>query len=501
MTDAPSPSASRHMDRLSDLPAVLATAWIAALLAYTVAGRILFPYDLEWMEGGMLVHAWRVLHGQALYVDPTSDFIPFIYPPLYHWLTAAAGAVFGFGYAPARAISIIGSVVAAAGATVATRQEGARWGLSFAAAGLYLSTFEDTGAFFDLVRIDGLFMALTIGALVAGRSAAWRTSGLLLTLAFATKHNAAAFGLPILLWSHRHHGRAAARQFVLWSVGPALAFTLLVTLFEGDQLYLTYILGVPADHGFVASRFFWLAQKESFLALPMTTTALAAVGVLALLDRRQGSLRLAPGTQYWLWNGTLAIVLSAVMRGHQGGYMNVLMPGIWALSVGGVLALEQLRRRYPHRAVVFLVPLLVAGQLVYEDWDPERYRATAEDVEAGDRYVEEVAAIDGEVLTPWSPWIAVQAGKAPTFHLIGLWDINHDDGPLVDQVAPIAADIEAHRWVAIAVMSEKNMPPGTKKYYRRGKAIGVGGPKLRPKTGWRVKPRNFWRPKPADPQP
>jgi len=497
VTDATAPTEVRGLARFSDVPAVLATAWIIGLLAYTVAGRLWFPYDLEWMEGGVLVHAWRVVQGQSLYVYPSSDFVPFIYPPLYHWLVAAAGSVFEFGYAPARAISITGTALAAVAATLAARQEGVRWGLSIAAAGLYLSTFEDTGAFFDLVRIDGLFMALTVGALVAGRATAWRTSGLLLTLAFATKHNAAAFGLPILVWSYRHHGMAAARQFALWSITPALTFTLLVTLLEGDQLYLTYILGVPADHGFVFSRFAWGAQKESFLALPLTTLALAVVGVLALTDRRQAPTRLAAGSQYWLWNGGLAFLLSAVMRGHQGGYLNVLMPGLWALSLGGILALEAIRRRFPHRMVVFAVPLLVAGQLVYEDWDPERFRASADDHSAGARYVEEVAAIGGEVLAPWSPWIAVQAGKAPAFHLIGLWDINHAGGPLVDYVAPITNDMEQHRWTAIAVMSERNMPTGVKKFYKRKEAIGVGGPKLKPKTGWGVRPRNFWRPKPA----
>ena len=170
--------------------------------------------------------------------------------------------------------------------------------MSIAAAGLYLSTFEDTGAFFDLVRIDGLFMALTVGALVAGRAAAWRVAGVLLTLAFATKHNAAAFGLPILIWSYQVHGRAAAQRFVLWSVVPALTFTILVTALEGDQLYLTYILGVPADHGFVFSRFAWGAHKESFLALPITTVVLGISAALAIRERRRTaqSCPTAPGT-------------------------------------------------------------------------------------------------------------------------------------------------------------------------------------------------------------
>ena len=486
MSDASNASAESGLTRFSDLPAVLATGWIVALLAYTVAGRLFFPYDLEWMEGGVLVHAWRVLNGEALYVYPSSDFVPFIYPPLYHWMVAALGSVFEFGYGPARVLSITGTLLAALAATAAARQEGARWGMSIAAAGLYLSTFEDTGAFFDLVRIDGLFMALTVGALVAGRAAAWRVAGVLLTLAFATKHNAAAFGLPILIWSYQVHGRAAAQRFVLWSVVPALTFTILVTALEGDQLYLTYILGVPADHGFVFSRFAWGAHKESFLALPITTMVLGITAALTIRERRRTASTLSDGTRYWLWNGGLAVLLSAIMRGHQGGYLNVLMPGLWALSVGGVLAIEALRRRVPHRAMVFALPLLVAGQLVYEDWDPDRYRATESDRAAGDRYVQEVAAEEGEVLLPWSPWIAVQAGKAPTFHLIGLWDINHAGGPLVEYVKPIAKDFANHRWASVAVMSEQSMPTGIKKHYQRREAIGAGGPSLKPKTGRRL---------------
>jgi len=493
------PSPAKGADRFSDIPAWAATAWIVGLLLYTVAGRITYPFDLEWMEGGVLLHAWRVFNGEAIYVAPTSEYIPFIYPPLYHWLVAGLGSIFGFGYTVARAISITGTLVAAATATIAARQEGVRWGLAIAAAGLYLSSFEDTGAFFDLVRIDGLFMALTTAALVAGRGSAWRASGILLTLAFATKHNAAAFGLPILIWAYREHGREAAIRFALWSVVPALTFTVLTELLEGDGLFLTYILGVPGTHGFVPRRFFWLAQKEEFLALPLTTVALAAWGGL-LYATRTSRAPLSPGGRYWLWNGALAVLLSAVMRGHQGGYMNVLMPALWALSVGGVVAIERIRTRFPHRAVVWVLPLLVGGQLIYEDWNPERYRTDEQDLQAGEKVVEAVAALEGEVLAPWSPWIAVQAGKKPYFHLIGLWDIDHKHGVLVDAVADIRADVENHRWDHILVMDERMMPAGVKKFYRRREPVVVGGPVLKPKTGWRVKPRNFWRPKVVEPE-
>ena len=49
------------------------------LLLYTVARRVAYPYDLEWMEGGMLVHAWRLMHGETIYPPPSVDFkIPWL---------------------------------------------------------------------------------------------------------------------------------------------------------------------------------------------------------------------------------------------------------------------------------------------------------------------------------------------------------------------------------------------------------------------------------------
>ena len=480
--------------RYSDVPVVLATLGVVVLLVVTIAGRITFPYDLEWMEGGVLLHARRVLRGEGLYVTPTADFIPFIYPPLYHWVVAALGKVFGLSHAVGRAVSVAGTFSAAALAVAAARSEGVRWGLSIAAAGLYLSTFDETGAFFDLVRIDGLFMALTMGALVAGRRCWWRTAGILLTLAFATKHNAALFGLPMLIWAWRHHSRAEAITFAKWSVIPALTFTVLTQLFEGDGLFLTYLLGVPGVHPFHPRRFFWLSQKEELLALP-ATTAMFAVWAGVWWKGRKSTGPLSPGARYWLTNGALAVLLTAIMRGHHGGYMNVLMPALWTLSVAGVVAAEKLRTHFRHPAVAWMLPLIIVGQLSQTVWSPDRYTTTDRDREAGDELVRVLSAEEGELLAPWSPWLLVQAGKEPGFHLIGLWDIDHKYGPLVDEVATVRTDVDAHRWTAIVVMDERQMPPGVKQSYRRREPLLPGGPTLKPKTGWRIRPKNLWRPK------
>ena len=78
-----SDSTHRALRWLADLPMIAMAIGIGALLWRTVSPRLSYPYDLEWMEGGMLLHADRVMQAEPLYVLPSADFIPFIYTPLY----------------------------------------------------------------------------------------------------------------------------------------------------------------------------------------------------------------------------------------------------------------------------------------------------------------------------------------------------------------------------------------------------------------------------------
>ena len=50
---------------------------------YVLCYRYNFPFEIEWMEGGMIAHSARLLEGQAIYTKPSMDFIPFFYTPGY----------------------------------------------------------------------------------------------------------------------------------------------------------------------------------------------------------------------------------------------------------------------------------------------------------------------------------------------------------------------------------------------------------------------------------
>ena len=110
------------------LVAAQALVWLAlalpalyqiALLVEAIAGRVAYPYDLEWMEGGMLHHALRIRLGLGIYVPPSADFIPYLYTPLYPTLLALFGGATGPSYLLGRAVSI-GGLVGIAGTALAS---------------------------------------------------------------------------------------------------------------------------------------------------------------------------------------------------------------------------------------------------------------------------------------------------------------------------------------------------------------------------------------------
>jgi hypothetical protein len=354
--------------------------------------------------------------------------------------------------------------------------------MALAGAGIFLGTWDETGWFFDLLRNDGLLIGLLTWSMVSVRAGWLRAGGLLLVAAFATKHSVALLGLPMLLWLWRVRSWTPALRFATWSVLPAVALTVALSL-EGDGLFLTYLLGVPSAHGFVAARFFPGAAQELWGALPAATLLLGAG--LALHPGKRSA-----GGAYWAVVGACTLLLSMAMRGHHGGFLNVLIPATWVLALGGVLAASALSRSWPR-----LGTAVVVGVLGWQLWDgcpdPSKELPTEADVAAGEAVIARVAAIEGEVFMPHSPWLPHQAGKLPSLPLIALWDIDHAGGPLRPQVATVREAIAARRWAAI-ITARKGLSYGLDEHYKVAETLRHPAGALLPKTGWKVRPKKIW---------
>ncbi len=511
----------RRLLLLAELAVLVLTALVAWETGAAMATRFGADFDLEWMEGATLVTGLRARDGLPFYTVPDADYVPFLYPPVYAWTLGALGKVLPLGYGLGRGVSLLGTLVACAALVTGARDAGARWPLALGTAGLFLSCWAEGGTFYDLVRTDMLSLAPLAWALVLGARpgrCAGLASGLLLALAFATKHHAAMFGVPLVAARWRREGWREALVFGLAAALPALAFTVAMQV-ATDGLFLRFLLEVPAHHGIVAARALpsvgkvalldvgahgdlsWNlgrivtavargeelggAQAELWRALPITTT-------LALLLLGRARERVA-----WIGAFVTALIVAALMRGHVGGYLNVLIPCLWVQSLlPGLLGATPAgpEGSTPSRGARWLpigATLAVASQLWQGRDALTRYVPTDADRVAHARLVEEVRALPGDVLSAHAPWLLVQAGKDPSLALIALWDIDHEGGPFHADAARVPAAMASQRWSAILTPDDK-LGYGLRDHYDRA-PLAVTGPPTR--TGWPIRLRLLWAPK------
>ena len=148
-----------------------ALAGLVAIGAYlfVALSRLTYPFALEWLEGNSLVEVHRILAGQPLYPAPTAGYVPDGYPPLYFAVSAAAARVLGVSYLPLRLVSLLSSLACFALLARLVQRETGSIAAGTGAAGLFAATYFATDTWFDVGRVDSLFLALSIGGLYAAR--------------------------------------------------------------------------------------------------------------------------------------------------------------------------------------------------------------------------------------------------------------------------------------------------------------------------------------------
>lgn len=149
--------------RLATVAVLVGLVGYVLAFLYCAIGRLTFPFDLEWMEGGMITHAARLLRGEPIYARPSTDFVAFFYTPLYARVLAVLSHVTGgLSFALGRSVSLASTLATFAMLFYAARREaGLRAGL--VAVGTYAALFRTCGAFYDLARADSFAIALGLG--------------------------------------------------------------------------------------------------------------------------------------------------------------------------------------------------------------------------------------------------------------------------------------------------------------------------------------------------
>jgi len=388
---------------------VLSGAFIALYLAVALA-RVAFPYELEWMEGGAVDHVRRLLSGQPLYVKPSLEFIPYIYPPLYFEVCAMVCRATDAGFAPMRAVSIAASLGCFVLLFLIVRRETGSASAGLLGAGLFAATYRVSGAWLDLARVDSLFLMLTLASayVLRGGDALWRcaAAGALMTMSFLTKQPAAIVALALVPHEILRRRGLARIAFPVSFAALAAASVALLDARSGGW-FAWYVLDLPRQHALETSMFlgFWIHDIARHIPIA------AGMAVVWLIIGRRGT-----GVSPLFTSSLAAGMLAAAWTGrvHTGGYDNVLLPACAAMALlFGVSAhalVQQAGERSHGRPA--LVHLLCCIQLIALLYDPFEQIPTQADVDAGDQLVQLIGRIPGDVYLPMHGYLPALAGKA-----------------------------------------------------------------------------------------
>lgn len=433
------------------------------LLAIAIAGRLRYPFDLEWMEGGLLHHALRVRAGEPLYPPPSSEFIPYLYTPLYPSLLAALGSVLTLGYALGRAVSVLALVgVAGVAARSLVRTPSGTTedlaprlvGLALAL-GLMSAAYPVVEGWYDLVRADTLLILLVTAPLAVAPAIARRARDAVgvrahlgiaalaaaLAAAYFCKQTAvfyvAAGGAIVLGTAPRKVPTFVAVAGLIGLGGTALAQWLT------DGWFWVYVSEIHRAHDFSWDRFWrsfgnilWRpslpgAAPYPALGAAMSLTVLAGLAATALAYRRTRAVP-AGARPLLLWAPIFALstLVGAIGWGTEFAHFNAYQPAFMhgalaaGAAVGAIAACARALGAIRASTVApYLVALALGAALWQARWQPQRFVPTQADAAAGERLLERVRALPGEVWMPSHPYYLVLAGKRPWVHRMGIKDV------------------------------------------------------------------------------
>lgn len=494
-------SSSRSIITVLKFVAALGAALYIILFAAVALLRITYPYELEWMEGAMADHVGRVMHGLPLYVEPTVDFVPFRYTPLYYYISAAVSGVTGLSLFSMRIVSVVSAFGAFVLLFLFVRRETGKNLPGLLAAALFAAAYPITGAFYDLARIDSLFIFLLLAAAYVFRfypsMRGALIAGLLFGLAFLTKQAAgpvlALLLIPALFTNWRHTLICGFSALIV-AGGASLIYSLAS---DGWYWFYTIELGdnIFPTEGVIASlrKVFVEDLLRNFpIAAPLALAALIDITIREDRRTRWFHLSFAVGL----------IAITFIARIHPGGWTNTLIPAcaaialLFGLAVGRLDAAADTFRSAVRQSALVSLYLLVIVQLAILAYDPGKHLPSDADRTAGQQLIAQIKSIDGDVYLPYHSYYATLAGKRSFAHFQAIRDVwSSPDHPKITRAMTdnIRTAINDRRFNAIILDRDFFIEEVRGNYTESGKIFDRPGVFF-PRAGWAVRPERLYLP-------
>ncbi len=439
------------------LAIALGAAFIVLVLTLSIM-RLLYPYEIEWMEGAMLDHVVRILDGKPIYSAPTIDFIPWLYPPLYYYVVASVAKTVGIGFFAGRIVSFISTLITAGLMGWMVQRITKNRLFAFLTIALYFATYHATGYYFDIVRNDAFFTMVIISIAFIAMRLQMRGKevfiGICFVLAFETRQQAIFFIPSIALWFWLHEkkqGYLFALTAVLW-IGLTLFQLNAIT--HGWSTF--YMFKIPSAK---RADFSIIRMFDAFPNFALGPFAASSIAMVLLILLVRGIKIIFWAIEYGLivLMALAALVAGAMSLGNEGGDRNVMMPFAAFVLPLLPIALNEMRSTRPAIAkYVYLAFLFQFAALYFNPLSGKMVIASARQRAGGDEFMRKLRAMPGEIYIPYHGYITRQARKPSHAQLLATIDVLrvHDTTS-----ARLQADLDSafarHRFSAV-IMEESD---------------------------------------------
>ena len=468
------------------------------LYLFVAIGRIGYPFELEWMEGASVIHVKRILEGKPLYVRPGVEFVPFFYSPLYFYVSSLFSLILGLGFFPLRLLSLLSSLGCLLLLFQIVKSETGSKTMGLVSAGFFAACYSLSGYWYDIGRVDSLFLLFILSSLYLVRfqpsRRGWILAGLSMALSFLTKQSALFIFFFLALYT-----LIVNYRLCLFFILPALVgiggSTVLLDLIH-DGWYVTYLFKIPSRHYLVKRMFveFWTGDLAGHIAIAL---CISIYGLILLGKKRSWKHLL-----FYCLAGVGMTGASWMSRLHVGGWLNVLMPchamiAVW-FGVGMHFALEsagERRMTWPKIAGMALLSLGIC-QFALVSWNPLDQIPSRRDRKAGWDLVSMMKGIEGEIFMPYHSYLPEMAGKKSYIHAHAIFDITRADAGeiTVDFTRRIRDAIQGQRFQAV-ILDTPRIMGDFDQYYTKERDIFGEKEVFWPVTGMKTRPEFLFVPK------
>ncbi len=412
--------------------------WVLVFLSILAIGhwlylggrRLLYPYEVSWMEGSMLDQILRLLQGKSLYTVPTLEYVPWLYQPFYYYIAAGVAKLTGLTFVNVRIISVLSTIVSALLiGYVVHKETNKNKFFAIIGVGLFLVAYGKVGYSFESARVDSLFLVLLlIGCVVtlyAKSKSAVFFGALILTLSYFTKQSSVFF-FPGIAFLMAFRNRKYAIAFTLSLVFFILCGTILFHIITNGW-YEYYTLYIPSAKRKTFQLLSGVSDFFSYVTLRcwLVTIILFILSVISGIFTRTKSYAVSNRSIHdYLF---LAALLTAfVGLGNEGGGKNVLMPVAAFTGISLPLIADSMIKRSKKEFSTILYLGLILIQFMMLISNPYAFPQnipTKNDELRQEAFLDSIRVLPGELWIPYHGYMPHSAGKETFAELRAYGDV------------------------------------------------------------------------------